>query len=210
MNSLLSLTMGYLIGSVNPSAFISSIRGTDIRKTGTGNLGATNAMLNFGKAAGLLVMLFDMGKAYLAFRLAQALFPTGGLSGLIAGSAAVAGHIFPFYLGFRGGKGLASLGGLILAFDTDTFLLLLGLGVALMIITNISISLQLTSALFFPVCACLLTGDLRVLLISAVPCALVLIKHRSNIAAAIRREDVRVRDFAREHMSSHSRNRDKL
>jgi len=65
MNSLLSLTMGYLIGSVNPSAFISSIRGTDIRKTGTGNLGATNAMLNFGKAAGLLVMLFDMGKRVL-------------------------------------------------------------------------------------------------------------------------------------------------
>lgn len=203
MKLLLCVISGYLMGSFSPSALISRIKGIDIRKSGTKNLGATNAMLNFGKGAGLFVMLFDIFKAFFAFRLAQLIFPDSELSGLLAGSAAVVGHIFPFYLGFRGGKGFASLGGLILAYDADLFLLLLGFGLALMIVTNFSLSLQFSAALLFPVRVCLRSGSADAVIISALVCALVLAKHRTNIAAAWRGEDVRVRDFVREHFSGH-------
>ncbi len=199
MNVFLILLSGYLIGSINPSALIARAKGVDIRKSGTGNLGATNAMLNFGKKAGLFVMLFDIGKAYTAFRLAQYFFPDVSFAGLLAGSAAVAGHIFPFYLSFRGGKGFASLGGLILAFDTDVFLSLLGFGIALMIITNISLSLQFTATIIFPVSVYFLTGSAYALIISVLVCTLVLAKHRSNIVAAYNGKDVRVRDFVLTH-----------
>ncbi len=202
MEALLSAITGYLMGSVSPSAFIAGIKGIDIRKSGTKNLGATNTMINFGKCAGLFVMLFDIFKAFFAFRLAQILFPSFVLAGLTAGSAAVVGHIFPFYLGFRGGKGFASLGGLILAFDADVFLLLLGFGLALMIVTNLSLSLQFTAALLFPVWVWLRSASAAAVLISSIICALVLAKHRTNIAAAWHGEDVRVRDFVREHFGS--------
>ena len=203
MDVILCLAAGYLLGTISPSALIARIKGVDLRQSGTKNLGATNAMLSFGKSAGLFVMLFDIGKAYLAFRLAQIVFPQNSLAGLIAGSAAVLGHIFPFYLGFRGGKGFASLGGLILAFDTDVFLLLLGFGLALTIVTNLSLSLQFTAALLFPVWVYLRTGSAYAVVISVQICAVVLAKHRTNIAAAWRGEDVRVRDFVREHFSAH-------
>jgi len=199
MQILLSLLSGYLLGSLSPSALIARIRGVDIRRSGTKNLGATNALINFGKGAGLLVMLFDIGKAYFSVSLAELLFPASPYAGLTAGCGAIAGHILPFYLRFRGGKGLASLGGLILAWDPELFFCLLGIGAALMIITDISIALQLTATLLFPPMAYLRSGSSFVLALCSAVCVLVLAAHRSNIAAALNGEDVRVREFARRH-----------
>jgi len=201
MDSLLCLLAGYLLGSLSPSALLSRMKGVDIRRTGTGNLGATNAMLNFGKTAGLLVMIFDIAKAFAAFRLAQIFFPELPAAGLLAGCAAVVGHIFPFYLNFRGGKGFASLCGLMLACDPGAFLFALVCGVVLMVSTDISLALQFSVALLFPVVSGIRSGSGAVTILCGAVCALVLVRHRENIAAMLTGKDVKVRDFIRQHFT---------
>ncbi len=201
MYAFLCIAGGYLLGSLSPTALIAHFKGVDVRQRGTGNLGATNAMLNFGKAAGAAVMFFDIAKAYFACVLANYLFPSVMLPGLLAGGAAVVGHIFPFYLRFRGGKGFASFGGLVLAFDPELFVFLLGLGMALMLITNISISLQLSTLILFPVLSAIRTGSLWAALICSGVSALILLQHRSNISDAIHGKSPTVRDFIRRNFS---------
>lgn len=99
-----SIIIGYLLGCISPAALVSKIKNKDLRKSGTGNLGATNTLLVFGKSWGVCVMLFDVAKAFTACKLARWLFPSLPIAGMLAGSAAVAGHIYPFYMKFRGGK----------------------------------------------------------------------------------------------------------
>ncbi len=201
MRLFLCLLLGYFPGSLNPTALIARIRRVDVRRKGTGNLGATNAMLNFGKAAGAAGVLFDIGKAAGAYLLARRLFPALPLCGLVAGSGAVLGHIFPFYLRFRGGKGFACFGGLVLAFDPELFLLLLGLGIALMIITDHSIALQLSSLVLFPAAGFLETGSAAAAAVCSVVSAVILWRHRSNIADACSGKSPKVREFVRRHFS---------
>lgn len=201
MNFFLCILVGYILGSLSPTALIARIKGVDVRSRGTGNLGATNAMLNFGKTAGAIVMLFDMSKAYFAFVLSDAVFDTLPYAGLLAGSAAVTGHVFPFYLRFKGGKGFASFGGLVLAFDPELFVFLLGLGISLMLITNISISLQLSVLTLFPILSGLRTNSFIVSIICAIVSALILFRHHANISDTLHGNTPTVRDFIRKNFS---------
>ncbi len=106
--------MGYLLGSV-PSGYLvaRAARGVDVRAVGSGNTGATNVVRAAGVGPGLLVLLLDAGKGTLAVLLAGVLFP--GAAGLqaLAGLSAFAGHVAPFTLGFRGGKGVATALGVL-------------------------------------------------------------------------------------------------
>lgn len=201
MNILLCLILGYLPGCLNPASVLARINGIDLRQRGTGNLGATNVMLNLGKAAGVFVMLFDTSKAYAAYCIAQRLFPGLRYAGLYAGCAAVAGHIFPFQLHFRGGKGFASLCGLMLAHEPVVAAALLCFGLVLMILTNVSITLQLAVILLFPAFSGIRSGSAEVFLLTGAACALVLVRHRENFAAVFSGGGIRVRDFIREHFS---------
>ena len=148
---LLPTAMGYLLGCLSPSAFFSMVKKKDVSKQGTGNLGATNTMLVLGKKYGVLVMILDIFKSYFAVRLARRLFPALSVAGLVAGAAAVIGHIFPFYLNFRGGKGLATLGGLILGLDPILFPILLTAGLAAMFVINVGYAMPVTAAALFPI-----------------------------------------------------------
>ena len=96
----------YFIGTINPSYFIAKRRGFDIRTKGSGNAGASNALILFGKLLGIICALLDIAKAYLAILLTEALFPEFRYAYAITGVACVIGHIFPFYMKFKGGKGL--------------------------------------------------------------------------------------------------------
>lgn len=115
MDFALSALMGYLIGCLNPSYFISKAKGFDIRKKGTGNAGATNTMFVIGFKLGLVVMLFDVFKAFFAIQIAKSLFSGSQLCCIISGIFCSLGHIFPFYMHFTGGKGTACLAGIVLA-----------------------------------------------------------------------------------------------
>ena len=117
--------IGYFIGCVNPAVAVGRLKGYDPNKSGSGNPGASNTVIMAGTGAGLAVALFDIFKAAAACRLAAYLFPELRLAAPVAGSACILGHIFPFYMKFRGGKGLACMGGLVLAYDWRVFLILL-------------------------------------------------------------------------------------
>lgn len=146
-----SAVIGYGLGQLSSAALISKVKNKDLRENGTGNLGATNTMLVFGKKYGIVVMLFDILKAYAAIKIAKALFPKMLFAGLAAGCFSVIGHIFPIYLNFRGGKGVATFAGMILAYNFPTLVVLFVIAVAIMVCTDFGPWGPVSAAVLFPV-----------------------------------------------------------
>ncbi len=133
---LVSFVIGYLIGCINLSYLISRLKGFDIREHGSGNAGASNVIITVGKKAGAFVALFDIFKAFFAIRLTHILFSDIFILGAVTAVAVILGHIFPFHMGFKGGKGFASLGGSILALDHRLFFILLIITIFVVFISN--------------------------------------------------------------------------
>lgn len=206
MKIALSILMGYLLGSINPAAIVSHIKHKNIRKTGTGNLGATNVLLNFGKKYAAVVMAFDIFKGFLAVKLAELLFPAQAFAGAVAGCSAVVGHVFPFYLKFKGGKGLAAFGGFVLALSPLLFLFLLTTGTVLMFIVNYSVILPYYAGIVFPIYMGIRHGSLVLALICAVASVLILIKHAGNIKKAINGTDNPIREYAKKFFGKKKEN----
>ena len=136
MGYLAVILLAYLVGTSSMTLYLSKLQNINMRAGGSGNLGASNAVILMGWKAGILVAIHDIGKAYLAVWLAQHLFPALPYIGAIAGVASVLGHIFPFYLKFKGGKGFASFWGMVVALDWKLGLVLFVAGVAVTILTN--------------------------------------------------------------------------
>lgn len=111
---LLSLVSGYLIGSVSFALLLAKLRGIDLREVGSGNLGATNAGRALGKKFGVLVYVLDMLKGALPVLAARLFFAADINIAVLVGMSAYLGHIWPLYLGFKGGKGVATLSGALL------------------------------------------------------------------------------------------------
>jgi len=172
----------YLLGSLNPAALISIIKKKNLRELGTGNLGATNVGLALGKAYGFIVMVFDIAKAYIAAKLAKLLFPQIAFSGLVAGLGAVVGHSFPFYLRFRGGKGLAPFGGMMLAYSPFLSFLLLGIGIVMILISDYPIALTFSAVVLAPVAVWIFEANIVSAALVFSASALVFFKHLENIA----------------------------
>lgn len=192
---ILSGIIGYLIGSLSPSYLLSKIKGENLREKGTGNLGATNTAIILGKGYGAFVMLFDIFKAILASILAGAIFKNTALAPIVSGVFAVVGHIFPFYLKFRGGKGLATFGGLILSLDPTMFCILLILTIVLMFLFNYGVAMPLSASVLFPLLAFLKTKSVAVFVFTFLASLLVFVKHLPNLKKAINKEDTTTRDY---------------
>jgi glycerol-3-phosphate acyltransferase PlsY len=113
---LISVVAGYFLGSI-PFGYllVRFFRHEDIRETGSGNIGATNVVRSGAKGLGIATLLLDLGKAYLAVMIARHLAPGNYDVAVAAALAAVVGHMFPVWLGFHGGKGVASGLGVFLA-----------------------------------------------------------------------------------------------
>ncbi len=197
---LISIVIGYGLGCVSPSAFISKIKQKNLREHGTKNLGASNVALTFGKGVGAVVMVLDILKAFIAFKLSAFLFPVLPIAGVIAGLASVVGHIFPFYLGFKGGKGLAAFAGLILALDPLLFLFLLISGVAIMLIVNQSCALSYYAAVFAPIWVGIHTHSAITTLCVIGASLLILYKHFENLKKAITHSDIDIRGYIKTHI----------
>lgn len=181
MEIALSLLIGYLLGCISPSFFLSKTRGIDLRNVGQKNLGTTNAFLILGKASGMLVMVVDFMKGFIAVKIAELLFPTFGIAGITAGAAAILGHIFPFYIRFKGGKGLATLGGLILATDWRGFLALAVIAIAVMLISDWGCAASFSTAILYPFFYFMKSHSYISLVLLEVVCICVLVKHSVNI-----------------------------
>lgn len=192
MDTVLCAGMGYLIGTFNPSYLIGRIKGVDIRRHGSGNAGATNATLIMGKAIGLLCALLDIFKAYTAYKLARALFPLLTFAGALAGCACIVGHIFPVWMGFAGGKGLACIGGVILAHNWKLFLALLLAEILLTLLVGYICVMALSVSVIFPVIYGVTTRDLTGALILSALIPVVYYKHMPNIRRIIEGREARI------------------
>lgn len=128
MERLICLAIGYICGLFQTSYIIGRMHSTDIREHGSGNAGTTNALRTFGKKAGALTLLGDCLKCVAAILIAGAIYRDSygeilPLLSLYAAAGCILGHNFPFYLNFKGGKGVAASVGLVLAFDWRIFLI---------------------------------------------------------------------------------------
>ena len=184
--------MGYLLGSINPAYIFGKLRGFDIRNRGSGNAGATNVTLVIGKAAGLLCALLDIFKSYAAYKLARILFPLLTYAGILAGCCCVLGHIFPVWMNFAGGKGLACIGGLILAYDVKLFFILLLAEVLLTLITQYICVMPLSICVIFPAIYAYQTGSWIGTLILASLIPVVIYKHLPNIRRILTGQEARI------------------
>jgi glycerol-3-phosphate acyltransferase PlsY len=181
------ILLGYLLGSISGSLLLGRLRGVDIRQQGSGNAGGTNALRTQGPWFALGVVVIDVGKSALAAWL-------GGwgiaderhalVMGLLTGAGAAAGHVWPLYFGFRGGKGVAAvLGALLVLWPVGVLTML---GVALLVLTTtgyVGLSSILASVALIPAAVLYAPETHRpVWIVAAVVVAgFVLFTHRSNV-----------------------------
>lgn len=180
MTVALVLAASYLLGSIPFSYLVARQRGVDVRRVGSGNVGATNVMRNVGKGAGLLAFVLDAAKGAAAALIAQ----RSGLGDALAALAAVAailGHMYPVWLRFRGGKGVATGAG---AFLPLAPLAVGGAFVAfaltLALTRYVSVG-SMAAAVVLAVLAALTGAPRPVWIAAAVMAALILWKHRGNM-----------------------------
>lgn len=173
--------IGYLLGNINPAFLFARLKGYDPRVDGSGNAGASNAFILAGKAAFFATAILDILKAFLACRLCRYLFPALPVAEQIGGVACILGHMFPAALRFRGGKGLASLGGVILSWDWRAFLALLALAILIAFLTNYICFVAPTMSLLFPALYYIRTRYLPAALVLLIPAIPIFFKHAENI-----------------------------
>lgn len=181
MQVLLCSLTGYLIGNINPSYIISRLRGFDIRERGSGNAGASNAIMTMGKKVGAVSALFDIFKAFFASLLAAQLFPQLKFAKILSGCSCIIGHIFPVFMNFHGGKGLASLAGTILAFDPELFISLLILEIIIGFSLDYICVVPITGSALFMAYYAFITGDATGTLLLALTAVIILFKHIENL-----------------------------
>lgn len=201
MERIICLAIGYLFGMFQTSYFIGRAHHTDIRNCGSGNAGTTNALRTFGKKAGALTLVCDLLKCVAAILVADAVFRKNcqdilPLLGMYTAAGCVLGHNFPFYLNFRGGKGIAASAGMLLALDWRIFLICAAVFFALFFTTHYvslcSVSAYVTALLAFIIFGALgsygmdqkLTIEMDVVM--ALMTALAIYRHRSNISRLIK------------------------
>ena len=197
MRYFIGVIIGYLLGMLSPTYLFSVIKNVDMRKSGTGNLGATNAMLTLGKKFGILVMIFDIMKSFVPVLIYKMLYPEEPQLMMAMGLSAIVGHCFPFYLKFRGGKGVATLAGLVLAYDPLIFLVLFIVGFSFVFLTGYVFSLPISGSAIFPVLVGLKTRNLVCIILSACAGLVVIVKHSRNFKRIFDGTEMRWKDFVK-------------
>ena len=180
MHYLLILLIGYLLGCSNMAVYLAAAQNVDLRSGGSGNPGASNALILMGWRAGLLVGAHDIAKAVLAVLLCRLLFPAVPLAGALSGAACVAGHMFPFYLRFRGGKGLASYLGMTIALNWKFALIVLAVVAIVTLITDYIVVGTVTTVILVPTYFGITAGSVLLASILCVATVAIIIKHKEN------------------------------
>ncbi|HNW53460.1 MAG TPA: glycerol-3-phosphate 1-O-acyltransferase PlsY [Bacteroidales bacterium] len=203
MNEYLLLIAGgvvaYLMGSFSSAVWIGKwFYNTDVREHGSGNAGATNTIRVLGTRAGVIVMAIDIVKAWGAVMLAH-LFAIDTWTEaqlvdykIVVGSLAVLGHVFPVFTGFKGGKGVASLVGVIIAlFSPYIFLLVLAWFLTVFILTRYVSLASVTASIFFAVLAIFIFHEQNTYLIilAALIAVFVPLTHHKNIKRLLKGEE---------------------
>ncbi len=192
------LVLAYLIGSIPTSVWIGkSFFGIDVREHGSKNAGATNAMRILGWKAGLAVLVVDVLKGWMAVNLIHItnfyIPQTGDFIEfqLLLGIAAILGHIFPVYVGFRGGKGVATLFGLVLAIHPEPTLICIGVFIITLVVTKYVSLSSMIAGFTFPAMVIFVfkTTTPSLVLFSLIIALLLLFTHQKNIERLLRKEE---------------------
>lgn len=181
--ALFLMVFAYLLGSLSGSLLLGRLRGVDIRTQGSGNAGGTNALRTQGWKFALGTVVVDIGKGALAAWLAWRFAPDATLTWCVPASvlAAVAGHVWPLFHGFRGGKGAATLVGGALVYWPIAVPVLVGVWLASLVITGYVGLSTILAAVSLPVLALCLRGDGAHLVFSLCAAVFILVTHRSNL-----------------------------
>lgn len=195
MTPILLTLLAYLVGATPTSFWVGRwFFGTDLREHGSGNLGATNVLRTLGIKAAIPVVLVDVGKGWLPVWLFSQLHGDAPFAWALAyGVAAILGHVFSFWVGFSGGKGVATSGGVFLALSPWAVLVGAGVFFAVALPTRIASLGSLSAAAALPAAVWLLPhrGGARTLWFTFLLAAFVFWSHRSNIRRLLRGEENR-------------------
>lgn len=179
MTQILAIALGYLLGSIPFGLLLTRLTGAgDLRSIGSGNIGATNVLRTGRKGLAATTLLLDLAKGLVAVLLARSIWPGAEP---FAAVAAVVGHCFPVWLGFRGGKGVATLAGVSFGLAWPIGLVYAGLWLGMLAITRVSSVGGMSAAVGAPVAA-LVLGYPAYAPALAILAVLVVWMHRANIA----------------------------
>ena len=188
MALVLAIILGYLLGSIPFGFLMGKWRGIDLRREGSGNIGATNALRILGKPAGITVLVLDAIKGSLACWAAPALASAMGVASfstdigaISAGFAAVLGHNYTCWLRFKGGKGIATSAGVLLALTPGGLAISLGTFLLLLALTRTVSIGSIGDAAVLPLGAWMMGGRGLLLAVTSTMGLLAIYKHRANI-----------------------------
>lgn len=208
MSIAILIVMAYLIGSIPTAVWVSKkIYGIDIREHGSGNAGATNTFRILGTNAGVAVMVIDMMKGFIAVKLAL-MSPFSWHSEayvnlqIFLGLAAVLGHIFPIWADFRGGKGIATLFGMILAIQPLVAVSLVGVFMLMLYITRYVSLSSISASIAFPVLIVFIfrEPELSYKVFAIATACMVVLTHHKNINRLINGNESKVAMFRKRRM----------
>lgn len=189
----LLIILAYVIGSIPSGLIVGKLaKGIDIREHGSGNLGATNAFRTLGVKAGSVVIAADILKGTLAAALPYLLHVP--IHPLLAGVAAVIGHVFPVFAKFKGGKAVATSGGVLLFYAPLLFVTMVAVFFVFLFLTKfVSLSSMLTG--IYTIIYCLFVKDPYLLIVVTLLTAFVIYRHRANIKRIINKTEPKIKWF---------------
>ena len=204
--TLLVFVLAYLLGSIPTAVWIGKkFHNIDVREHGSGNAGATNVIRVLGWKTGLPVLVIDLGKGWLAAMLpvffSMAAHDTALLTNLqiLTGVTAIIGHIFPLFAGFRGGKGVATVFGVLLALQPVLTFSCIGVFLVVLLITGIVSVSSMSAGIAFPIFLFLLfdTPSLFFKIFSVLVAIALLVTHRNNIRRLLKGQESKLIKFGK-------------
>jgi acyl phosphate:glycerol-3-phosphate acyltransferase len=188
---ILAAALAYLLGSIPFGLVLTRLAGYgDIRRIGSGNIGATNVLRTGSKGLAALTMLLDLAKGAVAVLIARRFGPD---MAAVAAVFVFLGHLYPVWLGFKGGKGVATAGGIVIAYAWPVGLAALATWLAVAVATRYSSLAALTACALAPLYTWLLTRDMRTTEVILVLAVIVILRHHANIRRLLRGEESRIR-----------------
>ena len=197
MQYILVAALGYILGCSNMATYLAAMKKVDLSAGGSKNPGASNAVILMGWGAGVAVAVHDIGKSALAVILARVLFPEAEFIGAVAGVASVLGHIFPFWMRFKGGKGFASYLGMTIALNWKFSIIVLLLLVVITLITDYIVAATANTIIIVPIWLGIASHSLILAMILLVGSLVIAWKHRENFVRIYKGTEIGFRKAGR-------------
>ncbi|NQT06034.1 MAG: glycerol-3-phosphate 1-O-acyltransferase PlsY [Candidatus Omnitrophica bacterium] len=193
-----AIFLTYLLGAVPVSYIIAKrSKGIDIRERGSGNVGATNVMRTAGKVPGILALFLDILKGVIAVTLVARIFSSGitidyQLYQILLGISVISGHVWTVFMGFKGGKGVATTAGVLVVLAPKILLIALSVWIITILISKYVSLGSILASMSIPITAALMGRSLHFVIFSITLCIICTYRHKANIVRLINGEESRI------------------